>query len=214
MIIYVPKFLKGKMNVQNYDFGKNWDKVWNLMKRYDIQKIVKKIFIKYRKDRGFKIKYNEKLPPSSLLSSNDGNFTLMCDIIMFHTDKNYSRNRREIPKYYEYNLNRLGYNYKKNKDKLCFYIPLGCCHWWNRYFCLWLARKLLPDRKWEVRRSIKHTTIYSKETNEVFDILYWSLKNRLRSHELKLPYEDSDSSLGGNEAFENSSEEKHGYFSD
>jgi hypothetical protein len=53
------------------------------------------------------------------------------------------------------------------------YKLLHSCHWLNKYFGLELARLVLPNIKWMVRTSNKHTTIVSTCHNYIFDILYF-----------------------------------------
>ena len=105
-------------------------------------------------------------------------------------------------------MDDLGFNFTpSNKSKLMFYIPYGICHWWNKYVGLPLARKLMPDRTWVLREGLKHTTVWCPDTNEVFDMVYWSMDGRLEDHEVsvllnrKIKYASTDLSLGGQSAF-------------
>ena len=103
---------------------------------------------------------------------------------------------------------------KKNKSHLAFYIPFGCCFMWNKYFGLWLAKKVCPKEKWIVKENEKHCTVISPKSKKVFDILYWGLDGRLddycKIHTGKtdleeLQYTSNDETLGGNLAREESS---------
>ena len=174
-------------------------------------------------------RFNKNEPPASLMSYGDGYMTL-CDALVDNvidnrrmdilTDDdiknldtiqmiNYDdedddvidKSNDLLYKIRDKVEDKLGYNYKTNKDKLAFYIPWGSCHTWNRYFGLWLARKVCPDRDWIVQTSDKHTTVYCKETNEIFDIIYWGIDKRLEYHCFDKQYSSTDLSLGGNDAF-------------
>lgn len=222
--------------VQNYDFGKNWSTVLRYLKYPETHKLIKKVFTEYKNELKLPIKYSEKQPPSMFLSRGDSYATLTDDIrdeIISGKKYDYSKYITEKEKKFltiipddiedneekeeEYDklsyeiedkiMDRAGFNFETNKTKLCFYIPLGCCHWWNKWFGLPLAKLVLPDRKWKIREGPQHTTVFSKETNEVFDILFWGLENRISDHELcilrnqKIKYTSKDKSLGGNEAY-------------
>lgn len=101
-------------------------------------------------------------------------------------------------------LDKLGYNFKTCQDKPIFYTPVGSCHSWNRIFGLWLANKTIPEGKWEIRSSDKHTTVYSASKNMVFDILYFFMMgNRMETY-MNGQYNSSadlDQTFGGNSAF-------------
>jgi hypothetical protein len=83
------------------------------------------------------------------------------------------------------------------------YIVSGACHWWNKYFCYELAKLACPDETWYVREAEKHTTVINREHTKIFDILYWSLDERLENY-IKGINENNDVTLGGHLAYEES----------
>jgi len=225
-LVYIPF-------VQNYDFGRNWDKVWPHINTPEAKKWIRKTWRTIKRDRNWKVRYEYRQPPSHAISSCDGYATMIDRIIDQVIESNYPpvvtnadreilfescpENEDDIDEndyrdiHVRYAIQRrLGLDYRCTKDKLCFYLPWGTCHWWNRYFGLPLAKKVLPDRNWKVRSGKNHTTVYCKETNEVFDILYWGLENRLEEYQMAeirgepIEYSSKDLSFGGNLAYENS----------
>jgi len=211
--------------VQNYDFGLNWDEVRKHLTCPETQLWIKLALTDYG------ITDAKNRSPADLLSMSDSYCMLLDDLTQVIHDGNYPDIISEKDKKFQYEgcgcededcdecqhrfyeieqliIDRLGYNFKYNQDKLAFYVPFGSCHTWNKYFGLPLAKKVLPDRKWKLRQGEDHTTVYSKATNEVFDIIFWGLEKRLWEHELsrlngtKLKYSSIDSSLGGNIAYE------------
>ena len=222
-LVYIPF-------VQNYDFGRNWDKVWPHINTPEAKKWIRKAWRSIKRNRGWKVRYQYRQPPSNAISSSDG-YVMMIDRILDEViETNYPAvvtdadreilfepcpeneddidhdDYRDLDVRFDI-LRRLGLDYRYNKGKLCFYIPFHTCHWWNPHFSLPLARKVLPDRNWTVRRGEDHTTVYCKETNEVFDMIYWGLDNRLEEYQLAeirgepIEYSCSDPSLGGNMAY-------------
>ena len=101
-------------------------------------------------------------------------------------------------------IDGLGYSWKTCRDKALFYVCAGRCHQWNTRFGFWLAQRVCPDLKWTIRKSSKHTTVYCKSENMVFDILYFFLLDgRWERYFLGKfnPNTDQDPTLGGKEAY-------------
>ena len=57
------------------------------------------------------------------------------------------------------------------------WMPYGRCHWYHPIIGLYLAKKLIPDGKWEVFETDGHTTIYSAKHKLLFDLLSWGSLN-------------------------------------
>ena len=212
--------------IQNYDFGHNWDDVVKHLTYPKTAKWIKAAVVDLNHPYE---KYGKNKSPARLMSRGDAYATLTMDITNTIRHGNYpnfiseeekeSRCRKDCQeddcekctkKFFRIDdliLDRAGYNFKNHKDKLCFYIPFGSCHWWNKHFSLPLAKEMLPTHNWKLREGKHHTTVYSEETQEVFDIIFWGLENRLREHEFSqinqtpLIYGGTDTSLGGNEAY-------------
>ena len=81
------------------------------------------------------------------------------------------------------------------------YLLFGGCHWWAPTFELTLARFVEPNETWSILRSTKHTTVVNKNKTKVFDLLYWSLDDRLENYLFKHPTPKKDKTMGGKEAF-------------
>jgi hypothetical protein len=107
-------------------------------------------------------------------------------------------------------LSRYGLRWRrKSNTHIAFYIPFGECFLWNRYFGLWLAKKVCPEVDWKVEESGLHCTVICHKTKRVFDILYWGIDDRLEDYCLykcgrteTLKYSHSDPTLGGKTAYE------------
>lgn len=215
--------------VQNYDFGSNWNEVLKHLTFPETYDWIKLAFDEYNPCCK---EYARDSSPAELFSKGDSYAQLILDLTEIIRDGDYPDIISEEEKIYQYEdceqcddggcdecensfneieqliINRAGYNFEYNQDKLAFYVPFGSCHAWNKFFGLPLAKKVLPDREWKLRHGEDHTTVYSEATNEVFDIIFWGLDGRLCEHELsrlnctRLRYSSIDSSLGGNLAYE------------
>lgn len=73
-------------------------------------------------------------------------------------------------------------NTEKSYKSYCVY---GACFWYNTTFCLELARMVMPNEVWKIKKSNIHATIINENENCVFDILY---------------YDEDDETFGGRAA--------------
>ena len=73
-------------------------------------------------------------------------------------------------------------NAEKSYKSYCVY---GACFWYNTTFCLELARMVIPNEVWKIKKSNIHATIINEKENCVFDILY---------------YDEDDETFGGRHA--------------
>ena len=214
----------------NYDFGANWEYVLSFLENRDeVDKIIKKCHKMMKKEGKIITDYDKNKAPPDLLTINDAYYTLIYDMvenILDNYDEDYMTKKEiAIMKKWktldeddsendEYNdkranienkiINRLGYNFASNRDKLAFYVPFGTCHWWNKTFSLWLAKKMFPSYKWVIREGDKHTTVYCEKHNMIFDIIYWATDNRLEDYINGLEYSSDDKTLGGGKAYRSS----------
>ena len=69
-----------------------------------------------------------------------------------------------------------GYNYIHNPEFISHWVPVHCCKEWNPVFCLFMAKKLFPDDRWEVFESKYHTSVLCLEKKQMFDILAWDYR--------------------------------------
>ena len=69
----------------------------------------------------------------------------------------------------------IGFN--KNDYLPVKWMPYGRCHWYHPIIGMYLARKLMPDGKWEEFQTEGHTTIYSAKYKLLFDLLAWGCLN-------------------------------------
>ncbi len=220
---------------KNYDFGHKWNKVFPHLKTKEFKRKFQSIEKKHKRfypKSNMGMGYNH--PPVYM---GRGHY---CDIIMdlteYERDHPERLTKREkfllkegerlskleekedteelnmtfnlLEKYIEV---RLGLDWQHNQDHPIFYIPMGECFLWNRYFGLWLAKKVCPKEKWVVEQSKEHCTVICHESKRIFDILYWSLEGRLEDYckyhagqtdWKKLRYTSKDKTLGGKEAYE------------
>ncbi len=94
----------------------------------------------------------------------------------------------------------LGYDFSTCKTALPAYVPMGACHAWNKFFGLWLARKVFPKEEWLLREGVTHTTVYCPARRMVFDLLYWATDYRQNDYIRGNPYSSQDASLGARKA--------------
>jgi hypothetical protein len=88
------------------------------------------------------------------------------------------------------------------KNELASYVLSGSCFWWAPTFELALAKLVEPDEKWRVRVGKCHATVINKNNTKVFDLLYWaSLNGQLENYFFGDPLEKIDPTLGGEQAF-------------
>lgn len=216
----------------NFDFGKEWNKIKHFLEEPQAEKIIRKTYkewqrgqILVRRSMGIdfrKGKYDPNKHPSQQLTTCDWWCEISDLICKTHKTAEDSQEIMDIKNNWDEDcedihwnkiwkiqdevIKRAGYDWPKHKDKLAFYIPIGSCHTWNAIFGLWLARKVFPDLEWRVLTSQEHTTVYCKERDMIFDILYWSLDNRIEDHIVGKPYSSKDLTLGGDLALESASQ--------
>lgn len=221
------------LNVQNYDFGRNWDTILKYLTFPKINVWIKcAVFEAYG---GPTDEYSEDICPADMLSSGDSHCQINSDLIETIMNGDYPEIISEAEiisaaektykcSYCEYDncekcddasddiydliYTKANFGFKSNKQRLCCYIPFGACHEWNKHFSFPLAKELLPDRNWQLIKGTEHTTVYSNDTNEIFDIIFWGLDGRIWDYEFNklngtdLIYRSDDTTLGGNLAYE------------
>jgi hypothetical protein len=224
---------------QNYDFGEHWDtKILPHLQTPQFEKLFRRI---KRKSKVAKVNdYLKKDISPVLLSGTCAFCTLTGRLIRYELDHQERMTKKEKRLYKKYQssakddqgsekcwdvyneledsiLSRINLNWDTNKDHLAFYIPMGQCFLWNRYFGLWLAKKLYPKENWVVEESEEHCTVVCHKSKRIFDILYWSLDKRLEDYckyhagqwgYKKLKYSSKDVSLGGKDAYESTRPQK------
>lgn len=235
-------------NCMNYDFGANWHKIVPLLTTINKKCIMDKLvgYLNLPQDRDW---YN--ISPVENLSFTFFNYFLfdMANSILNNRDNTYlTYYDRQVLKEVDDKVNipnfpvdikilnvfwrvfqrlkQTPFNYKLNPHQLTFYVPFGQCHGWNKIFGLWLAKQVLPQYKWRIRTSARHTTVYCREQHMVFDILYWGLDHRLKDYHNNYNtytntntnsctntnpniYSSKDVTLGGNLAFDYSNDGKY-----
>ena len=97
----------------------------------------------------------------------------------------------------------LGCNYKKNPELMVHWVAFSCCHWFNKYVCMYLATQVCPEIHWKLLSTETHTTVVSEDGKLMFDLLAFCYNHdRFESYCCNLPYEETDPSLGANESIE------------
>jgi len=170
-----------------------------------IVKEYKKIYGDYDK-RNTKTLVTNKLIPPYELSGGDGT-TIMCNEIyekfIVKRDQRIpcemwslyeSMEQSPFPMHQEEYLNNYVYHKWKNTfraevmkkinldwdhniNSIHHWIPVCRCHFYNKHFGLMVAKKLMPDKKWEVVTTGTHTTVVCFEDKLFFDILIWGSRN-------------------------------------
>ena len=218
---------------KNYDFGRKWDsEVFPHLQTEEFKKLFRSIRRRYKRIYpGANVSSDS---PPAYLSTGDALSTLSDSLVQYELKykERLTKNERKLQKIcdsfteeewedgdgWETNrkledsiLSRINLDWESNKDHLAFYIPMGQCFLWNRHFGLWLAKKVCPKEKWVVEESKEHCTVVCHESKRIFDILYWSLENRLedyckyhagQTNWKRLRYTSKDKTLGGKEAYE------------
>lgn len=95
----------------------------------------------------------------------------------------------------------LGCNYKKNREHMVHWTCFGCCHWFNKYICMYWATKVCPQIHWKLLRTDTHTTVVSHDGKLMFDLLAFCYnRDRFQSYCCNQTYQETDPSLGANES--------------
>jgi hypothetical protein len=74
-------------------------------------------------------------------------------------------------------MKKIDLDWDFNKNSIHDWIPVGECHFYNKHFGLMVAKKLMPDKNWEVVTTETHTTVVCMEDKLFFDILIWGSCN-------------------------------------
>ena len=62
---------------------------------------------------------------------------------------------------------------KARENSYRTYCLFGGCFWWNSSFGLQLARLVMPNEIWRIRRSNIHLSVVNEDNTKCFDILYY-----------------------------------------
>ena len=174
--------------------------------------------------------FQEDEAPASLFNSNDGYVTMcdtMLEAFVDNADERiptellqeYRHHKASFPKEDDEDQDAevewmddlgdlevkmrdyVGLNYVKDPTSLVHWCAFNSCHWINPHIMLYWAKLVCPDVQWKVLRAELHTTIISADGKQMFDLLAWGWNHkRFEAYNCKLPYVETDPTLGANEA--------------
>lgn len=192
--IFIENHINNISEYTNYDFGKNWNIIVDILKN---DYIFNKINDLYNHNDLPNDNYKILFSPSERSQSHKSlwYYNILEDIaikllddkdstILSNLENEYENGVIEYEKYVDIKdqifdniLYENKLNWKSNKYNIIHYIPLGLCHEWNPLFGYTIARKIMPDYKWELLITDNHTTIVCYEQKLFFDILLWGSSN-------------------------------------
>ncbi len=81
-------------------------------------------------------------------------------------------------KFYSRIMDEFNISWKINPYAIWHWIPAGQCHFFNKHFGLKVAKKLMPDKIWQLIVTDTHTTVVCIEDKLFFDLLLWGCSNK------------------------------------
>lgn len=213
-------------NCINYDFGKNWNKIIPYLATKEMKNLLKLTHYerKWSHDYPENWHYKDDQAPASLLTSYDSHCTMMETMFeavleqkdpripsillkqikkLKYTDDNAEEYWDKYQDLEEKIEIAIGINYKHSPNHIVHWVPFGCCHWFNKFIGMYLAKKISPEIDWKLLSTDTHTTVISKDGKYMFDLLGYSYNHdRFQAICCNEPYVEVDPSLGANETIE------------
>ena len=215
----IKRLRESGVTFQNYDFGKNWDKIVEILKDDHFMTQFQselRSHITWRK-------HGSSLICPCELTESDGYSMRLLDIQNYIQQIHDPRITTDLWMQYEQLIeneqqeeeiamdhlfmDRLGISWEVNPYWIGHWIIWGTCVFTNTYLSFPIAKILFPNKHWQLVSSSAHTSVVCLEEQSVFDLLYWGLDGRIDNHIFSRLFEfeeppNRDPSLGGEQAID------------
>lgn len=209
---------------QNYDFAANWHLIVPHLTTPKMDTLLHKCWLLMREANACyaRPKYDPTLSPASQLTCTttwETCITTALDDAIIENDDPRIRHLKPPAEHtddteylikYEVQVQQvLGLDFKTTPTHIVHWSTTNnASHWFNRYIGVYLARLVCPDETWYVLTDTLHTTVVSRTTGRLFDLVAWGWDEE-RVGQTVLPCEiwiELDPSFGGVEVKERMTE--------